>query len=79
MKFVLKEIATRAGMSAGKKMGYVNNFTKVEWVHGRINTVLRIHQSVERIKNVYCVHTHHRRQPHLPIFACYISIIVNCN
>jgi hypothetical protein len=30
MKFVLKEIATRAGMSAGKKMGYVNNFTKVE-------------------------------------------------
>ena len=29
MQFVLKEITCRGGMSAGKKMGYVNNFTKV--------------------------------------------------
>ena len=29
MQFVLKEITSRGGMSAGKKMGYVNHFTKV--------------------------------------------------
>lgn len=29
MQFVLKEITSRGVMSAGKKMGYVNNFTKV--------------------------------------------------
>ncbi len=29
MQFVLKEITNRGGMGAGKKMGYVNNFTKV--------------------------------------------------
>lgn len=34
MQFVLKEITSRGVMSAGKKMGYVNNFTKV--VNGQI-------------------------------------------
>ena len=29
MKLVLTEITNRSGMSAAKKMGYVNNFTKV--------------------------------------------------
>ena len=29
MQFVLKEITARGVMSPGKKMGYVNNFTKV--------------------------------------------------
>lgn len=29
MKLVLTEITSRSGMSAVKRMGYVNNFTKV--------------------------------------------------
>lgn len=32
MQFVLKEITTRSKMSADKKMGYVNNFTKVNFI-----------------------------------------------
>ena len=54
MQFVLKEITSRGGMSAGKKMGYVNNFTKVQ--HGWINNQRgqQIVHSIMKLINHIC-------------------------